>query len=152
MQVQKRISTILVLAVLLVSSASFARNKYVERDSETGLPHDDSEIVDVTTSRKNSHFVEGSGMEVVEILPDDTQGLEHQKWIVRLSSGQKVLAVYNSDMCPRVPVKVGDTVGMGGQFIWSRRDGAILHWLHHDPKGNRPDGYVYLNGEFYCKE
>ncbi len=152
MSSQKRLSKYLVLSVLLFSGFSYARNKSVGRDHWTGLPHDDSEIVHVVTEQKNSHFVEGSGMEVVQILPDDTQGLEHQKWIVRLSSGQKMLAVYNSDMCPRVPVKVGDIVSMGGQFIWSRKDGAILHWLHHDPKGKRPDGYVYLQGEFYCKE
>lgn len=140
------------LAIVLFSEASLARNKYFEKDSETGLPQDDSQIVEVAKSQRNANFVEGAGMEVIQILPDDTNGREHQKWMVRLSNGQKLLAVYNSDMCPRVPVKEGDLVSMGGQFIWSRRDGPILHWLHHDPHGSRPDGYVFLNGEFYCKE
>ena len=62
-------------------------------------------------------------------------------------------AVYNSDMenCDRVPLKVGDMVSMGGQFIYTN-EGPMLHWLHYDPRGNRPDGFVEVNGRFYCKD
>jgi hypothetical protein len=58
-------------------------------------------------------------------------------------------AVYNLDMCERVPLKVGDIISMGGQFIWTNQ-GALLHWLHFDPRQNRRDGYVELNGKVYC--
>lgn len=111
----------------------------------------DAAIVKAVNAQARVNFVEGGGMVVTQILPDDTSGLQHQKWMVRLSNGKLLQAVYNSDMCPRVPVKVGDVVAMGGMFIWTNQ-GGLIHWLHHDPRGNRPDGYVMLNGKFYCKD
>lgn len=110
---------------------------------------DDSKIVAAAEKKRRVDFVEGGGMVVVKLLPDDRNGLEHQKWIVRLSNGQTMQAVYNLDMCEYVPLKVGDVVSMGGQFIWTN-EGAMLHWLHYDPRQNRPDGYVELNGKVYC--
>jgi hypothetical protein len=114
-------------------------------------PTNDSQIVRAVEAHKRVNFVEGANMEVVQVLPDDTNGLQHQKWVVRLSNGKLLNAVYNSDMCPRVPVQVGDVVAMGGMFIWTNQ-GGLIHWLHHDPRGNRPDGYVMINGTYYCKD
>lgn len=111
----------------------------------------DSDIVRAVNDQRRVNFVEGGGMVVTKVLPDDNNGLKHQKWVVRLSNGKTMQAVYNSDMCPRVPVKVGDVVAMGGMFLWTNT-GALLHWLHHDPRGNRPDGYVFVNGKYYCKD
>lgn len=111
----------------------------------------DSQIVAAAERRGRVDFVEGSGMVVTQLLPDDNSGLRHQKWMVKLSNGQSMQAVYNSDMCPRVPLKVGDVVAMGGQFIYTN-EGPMLHWLHFDPKSNRPDGYVEVNGQAYCKD
>ncbi|WP_347357206.1 DUF3465 domain-containing protein [Bdellovibrio sp.] len=131
-----------------MDSAEAARFKQYQ---ETGNINNDREIVDAVNNRRREDFVEGADMVVTKILPDDNSGLEHQKWTVRLSNGETMQAVYNLDMCPRVPLKVGDRVAMGGQFIWTQK-GGLLHWLHHDPRGRRPDGYVYVNGTFYCKE
>jgi len=128
----------LFLGVLIVSFTSF-QQAYA----------DDSEIVAAAESKRRVDFVSGDGMVVVKLLPDDRHGLEHQKWIVRLSNGTTMQAVYNLDMCEYVPLKVGDVVGMGGQFIWTN-EGAMLHWLHYDPRERRPDGFVELNGKVYC--
>ena len=111
----------------------------------------DADIVRLVNAQKRADFVEGGGMVVVKLLPDDNSGLTHQKWMVRLSNGKLMQAVYNTDMCPRVQLQVGDVVAMGGQFIWTNQ-GGLLHWLHHDPRGNRPDGYVMVNGKYYCKD
>ncbi|HEY8271356.1 MAG TPA: DUF3465 domain-containing protein [Pseudobdellovibrionaceae bacterium] len=111
----------------------------------------DAKIVQAVRNQRRLDFVEGSGMVVTQLLQDDKNGLQHQKWIVRLSSGATMEAVYNLDMCKRVPLRVGDTVAMGGQFIWTNQ-GALLHWLHYDPRRNRPDGYVEVNGKVYCGE
>ncbi|WP_155723962.1 DUF3465 domain-containing protein [Bdellovibrio bacteriovorus] len=126
----------------------------IEKPSESFLIDEkssDADIVRAVNDQRRVDFVEGGSMVVVKVLPDDNQGLAHQKWTVRLSNGKNMQAVYNSDMCPRVPVKVGDVIAMGGQFIWTNK-GGLLHWLHHDPRGKRPDGYVYVNGKFYCKD
>lgn len=119
--------------------------------ASAGDTDDDEAIVKAVEARMRRNFVQGGQMVVTKILPDDNSGLKHQKWMVRLSNGQQMMAVYNSDMCERVPLKVGDVVAMGGQFIWTN-DGGLLHWLHHDPRQNRPDGFVQLNGKFYCKD
>ncbi|UOF02739.1 DUF3465 domain-containing protein [Bdellovibrio reynosensis] len=111
----------------------------------------DTDIVRAVNDRRRVNFVEGGSLTVVKVLPDDRNGREHQKWVVRLSNGQEMQAVYNSDMCPRVPVKAGDVIAMGGEFIWTNK-GPLLHWLHGDPRGNRTDGYVYLKGTYYCKD
>lgn len=110
---------------------------------------DDSELVQAVSSRSRVDFVEAANMEVVKVLADDTNGLQHQKWMVKLSSGDIVMSVYNIDMCERVPLKVGDKVSMGGQFVWTPQ-GGLIHWLHHDPEHTRPDGYVELAGKVYC--
>jgi hypothetical protein len=109
----------------------------------------DADIVAAVTSRHSLNFVKGGGMVVVKLLPDDTNGLQHQKWIVRLSNGSTMQAVYNLDMCEYVQLKVGDVISMGGQFIWTK-GGGLLHWLHFDPREKRPDGFVEVNGKVYC--
>ncbi len=110
---------------------------------------DDSELIAAIRKGRSVQFLMAANLEVIQVLPDDTSGLQHQKWIVRLSNGQKVQAVYNSDMCPRVPVNEGDRVTLAGMFLMTGQ-GAMMHWLHHDPRGKRPDGFVELNGERYC--
>ncbi len=147
-------------ATLVISTAEAKRggnnngnnNSRGEDSSTVNNPNvGDAAIVRAVDGRKRVDFVEGSGMVVTKLLPDDNVGLKHQKWVVRLSNGKEMQAVYNSDMCPRVPVKVGDVVAMGGMFLWTEV-GPMIHWLHHDPKGSRPDGYVMINGTYYCKD
>jgi hypothetical protein len=149
---------------------SYGRNQNHQQDKKNGnqkfrdkhnYPHQnegsgnfegttgDSKIVNAVQNRRRVDFVEGSGMVVTQLLQDDRNGLQHQKWVVRLSNGATMEAVYNLDMCERVPLKVGDTVSMGGQFVWTNQ-GALLHWLHYDPRQTRPDGFVELEGKVYC--
>lgn len=157
----KRIFLCTLLVVLSLTAEARRNNDRGDRGGDNGRNNDqvyaepaadakDGDIIRAMNGHKNVNFVEGAGMVVTRLLPDDNSGLKHQKWMVRLSDGREMEAVYNSDMCPRVPVKVGDVVSMGGMFLWLGHNGMI-HWLHHDPRGNRPDGYVELNGTFYCK-
>jgi len=41
---------------------------------------------------------------IVKVLPDDTRGTRHQRFLVKLSSGQTLLMAHNIDLAPRVPV------------------------------------------------
>ena len=110
---------------------------------------DDSALIAALQNGRTVQFLMAVNLEVIQILPDDTSGLQHQKWIVRLSNGKQVEAVYNMDMCPRVPVHVGDRVALAGMFLMTNQ-GGLMHWLHHDPQGHRADGFVELNGQRYC--
>lgn len=112
------------------------------------IPEGQQEIIAAQERGKGLNFVEVQDAEVIRILPDDTQGRRHQKWMVQLANGSNLLAVYNSDMSERIPLKEGDVVSMGGQYIWDR-GGGLIHWLHEDPRNRRPDGYVELNGVRY---
>lgn len=146
-----RLSTIRTLAKTIALYAVFFSQFSAASSSLGGFQiEDDSDLVRAVNDQRRVDFVEGGNVVVTKLLPDDNNGLKHQKWMVRLSNGKTMQAVYNSDMCPRVPLRTGDVIAIGGQFIWTK-GGALIHWLHHDPRGQRPDGYVYVNGKYYCK-
>lgn len=130
--------SIFAVLVLLSSSGALA------------LVNDDSALVQAIHRDQNVNFIEAGQMVVQAILPDDTQGLPHQKWLVRLSDNSTLELVYNSDMGQRVPLSVGQVVSAGGQLIIAQQ-GPLLHWLHADPRQHRPDGYVFVNGTYYGK-
>jgi hypothetical protein len=112
------------------------------------VPAGQQQVADAQAARQGLFFAEVKNVRVVRILPDDTQGLQHQKWVVALDNGSELMAVYNMDICDRVPLKVGDTMSIGGQYIWDK-GGGLLHWLHDDPRGSRPNGYVEVGGSRY---
>lgn len=148
------IAAVLSFSVMSFSDAVEARKQDQNRQGASQVVDEhssDSDLIRAVSDQRRVDFVEGGNLVVSKLLPDDRSGLKHQKWVVRLSNGKEMEAVYNLDMCPRVPIKVGDKIAMGGQFVWTTK-GALLHWLHHDPRGNRPDGFVYAKGQFHCKE
>lgn len=130
----------------LVSSLAFAGQQY---SPSPGKISDDKQLVQAVASQKRQFYVEAGNLEVTKVLPDDNDGLPHQKWAAKMSNGQEVTIVYNSDMGERVPLHIGDKFGVGGEFIWTGKTGGLVHWVHEDPKGKRPDGYVYMNGVVY---
>lgn len=86
---------------------------------------------------------------VSRVLSDDNEGSRHQRFIVRLSSGRTLLIAHNIDLAPRVPsLSVGDTVSFYGEYEWNDR-GGVIHWTHHDPRGNHVGGWVEHKGRRY---
>lgn len=86
--------------------------------------------------------------QVTRVLADDTEGDQHQKFIVALGSGQTLLIAHNIDIAPRVPVAVGTRLTIAGEYIWNA-EGGLVHWTHHDPDGSHVDGYILLDGVYY---
>ena len=107
-----------------------------------GQVADDSALVTAVNSHRRADYVEAGNLVATKVLPDDTKGLPHQKWEARLSTGDVITIIYNLDLGARVPIQEGESFGVGGQFIPTGKTG-IIHWLHDDPRKNRPDGYVY---------
>ncbi len=92
--------------------------------------------------------VQGSGT-VVKLLADDTDGDRHQRFIIRLESGQTLLVAHNIDVAPRVEgLAVGDEVAFGGVYEWSAEGGAI-HWTHTDPDGRHAAGRLCHDAKTY---
>ena len=86
---------------------------------------------------------------VVHTLADDNHGSRHQRFILRLSSGQTVLIAHNIDLAPRIAgLNVGDQVGFYGEYVWNAK-GGVVHWTHHDPSERHIDGWLKHNGTTY---
>ena len=76
----------------------------------------------------------GSGT-VLRVLADDNSGSRHQRFILRLDSGQTVMVAHNIDLAPRIAsLRAGDRVGFSGEYEWNAQ-GGVIHWTHHDPAG-----------------
>ena len=90
--------------------------------------------------------VQGQG-QVTKVLPDDNDGSRHQRFIVHLSSGQKILIAHNIDLAPRVSsLSAGDAVEFKGEYAWNAR-GGVVHWTHRDPAGHHAAGWLRHNGQ-----
>jgi len=86
---------------------------------------------------------------VIRISSDDSTGSRHQRFIVRLGSGQTLLIAHNIDLAPRIEgLRAGDTVSFCGEYEPNAK-GGVIHWTHRDPAGRHPGGWVQHNGRSY---
>ena len=86
---------------------------------------------------------------MIRILPDDLDGSRHQKFILQLDTGQKLLIVHNIDLAERLPgLTLGDEVEFNGEYEWNPK-GGLVHWTHHDPARSHLDGWLKYKGQYY---
>ena len=124
-----------VLLLLLLASCSVS-------------PTQGDEIARAFEARASNVQVTGEGT-VSRVLPDDTTGSPHQRFIVRLASGQTILIEHNIDLAPRIDdLKVGDAIGFSGEYIWNDK-GGLVHWTHRDPAGKHQAGWLKHNDRTY---
>lgn len=98
---------------------------------------------------KQSNIQVGGSGEVINILPDDTQGNRHQKFIVELNSGQTLLIAHNIDIAPRIKnLNLGDHINFYGEYEWNSK-GGVVHWTHHDPSDRHESGWLNHGGKLY---
>ncbi|EKL91965.1 DUF3465 domain-containing protein, partial [Vibrio cholerae] len=106
-----------------------------------GLHANDSVLQQAYKSQQSDLQVQGFG-KVVKVLPDDNDGSKHQKFILKLNSGQTLLVAHNIDLAPRIPnLKVGDSVEFYGEYEWNKK-GGVLHWTHKDPQNRHAHGWL----------
>jgi len=92
--------------------------------------------------------VQGEGV-VSTVLADDNDGSRHQRFILKLRSGQTVLVAHNIDLAPRIAALAsGDTVAFNGVYEWNAK-GGVIHWTHHDPSGRHTAGWLRHAGKTY---
>lgn len=105
-------------------------------------------IVEAYNAHRNLPQVQGSGI-VAKVLKDDTNGLQHQKFLLKVSDNITILIAHNIDLAPRVDdIHEGDTVGFKGEYIYTAKGGTV-HWTHKDPRGNHAAGWLEYNGKKY---
>jgi Protein of unknown function (DUF3465) len=86
---------------------------------------------------------------VEKVLKDDRSGSRHQRFIVKLPSGQTLLISHNIDIAPRVEgLARGDTVSFSGIYEPNSK-GGVVHWTHHDPSGRHAAGWIEHHGHRY---
>lgn len=107
----------------------------------------DLSIASAIKSRASGTIVEGSGT-VIKILPDDNDENPHQRFLIKLDSGDVVKISHNIDVAKRVPIQERDTVEFHGQFEWNDL-GAAVHWTHRDLRGKHEDGWLKHRGKTY---
>jgi hypothetical protein len=84
--------------------------------------------------------------EVIKLLRDDLKGDKHQKLIMKTNRHTLLLA-HNIDIAPRIPVRVGDTIIVQGQYEWNEQ-GGLVHWTHRS-NNEHPHGWVKHNNTKY---
>ncbi|WP_326027594.1 DUF3465 domain-containing protein [Vibrio cholerae] len=113
-----------------------------------GLHANDAVLQQAYQSQQSDLQVQGFG-QVVKVLPDDNDGSKHQKFILKLNSGQTLLVAHNIDLAPRIPnLQVGDSVEFYGEYEWNKK-GGVLHWTHKDPQNRHAHGWLKHNGQVY---
>jgi hypothetical protein len=105
-------------------------------------------VADAFAAQKSGVQVTGEGV-VTRVLADDSDGSRHQRFIVRLDSGQTLLVAHNIDLAPRLAsLESGDSVAFSGVYEWNAK-GGVVHWTHRDPSGEHQAGWLKHNGETY---
>ena len=108
----------------------------------------DSALQNAIDNRQSNVQVAGSG-NVIKVLSDDLKGSRHQRFILKIASGTTLLVAHNIDLAPRIDgLYVGDTVKFYGVYEFNNK-GGVIHWTHHDPRGQHQGGWLKHNGSTY---
>ena len=140
---------IVILIAIVFSLYGYLQNNpnFLQTFAEKSSTNDQA-ITNAFENHKSNIQVSGSGV-VIRNLADDTNGSRHQKFILKLSTGQTLLISHNIDLAPRISsLRVGDTVNFYGVYEWNSK-GGVVHWTHHDPRGSHVSGWLKHNGATY---
>ena len=137
------------LAVIAVLAYGYVQERGVSLPSfSSWTQSDDSVLQQAYNNRQSDLQVQGEGV-VITILSDDLEGSRHQRFILRLSSGQKLLVAHNIDLAPRISgLNREDKVAFYGEYEWNAK-GGVIHWTHHDPSGRHVGGWLRHGGKTY---
>lgn len=136
----------LVLGVALYDNVQDSSNG---PSGDTGQSSPNNKQVNAAYEKQQSDVqVRGSGI-VSRVLPDDNKGSRHQKMILKIPSGLRLLIAHNIDLAPRIDnIREGDSVDFYGEYEWNEK-GGVVHWTHHDPGGRHIGGWLKHKGETY---
>jgi hypothetical protein len=144
----------LVLIGLALAAVYFGamQSGFLPRQQDAGTSAsagaNDQALATAFDNQQSNVQVKGSGR-VTKVLADDNDGSRHQRFIVRLSSGQTVLIAHNIDLASRVAsLQEGDSVEFYGEYEWSAK-GGVVHWTHRDPQRRHVDGWIKHNDRTY---
>lgn len=115
---------------------------------DRALPAGEAALAEARQQQRSNVPVEVQGV-VLKVLPDDRYGQQHQRFIVRLPSGQALLVAHNIDLAPRVAgLRAGDRVQVRGEYVWNAK-GGVIHWTHRDPHHRHAPGWIRRGDQTY---
>ena len=127
-------------------------------DNNQELAADDAKIIELKTSTANQYLTRAHITGVVgNIYPDET-GHTHFQAVMGPNPGDTIEVIYNDSFGALPRIVPGMTVDACGDFINSfaatsryqaSPDNAIIHWIHRNPRGGHPSGFIMLNGVVY---
>lgn len=135
------------LLPLLLSVTALAFQYLPGTDASNVTVQSADAVLQAYEDQRSGLWVGVSG-EAVKILKDDSQGSRHQRFILRLDNGHTVLVSHNIDLASRVPLQKGDRLELRGRYEWNHK-GGVIHWTHHDPKGQLTGGWITLKNQKY---
>ena len=147
------IVALLAFSLLSACDAQFSANNAVTENAVAAetASLDNAQIERAFANKQSDIQVQGTGV-VVKLLPDDTKGAQHQKFLVKIPvktmAQQTLLFAHNIDLAPRVPLQVNDTISFNGEYVYNPK-GGVMHWSHHDPDGRHENGWIKLHNETY---
>lgn len=139
----KRKNLLLILLLIFLSLTAYYNKR--TRTDDFFIPA--GQLETAYDEKRSGIQVTGTGV-VVKLLADDTKGSKHQKMIVKIGEKHTILIAHNISLAPRAEVKEGDTITFHGEYEWNEK-GGIVHWTHHDPQQQHPNGYLKVNGIQY---
>ena len=143
----KRLLPVLALALLVCTGLPPCSTPTLAASAATDV-QSDAILGRAFKNRTSNLQVEGRGV-VAKVLRDDVDGSRHQRFIVRLRSGQTLLIAHNVDVAPRVPsIMERDIVLFYGEYEWNSK-GGVIHWTHRDPDGRHVAGWLKHKGRIY---
>ena len=140
----------ILIFLIIISAAFYYYNSQHRPDQSIEQPISvaNQAIYDAYKNQRSDVQVRGTGI-VSRILSDDLEGSRHQRFILRMESGQTLLIAHNIDLAPRInSLSEGDSVEFYGEYEFNTK-GGVVHWTHHDPDNYHENGWLIHRGRRY---
>ena len=139
---------LLAVAVALIYGFVHEKGISIPINISSSSQSSDTTLQKAYKNRQNNLQIQGKGV-VTKLLRDDLKGSRHQKFILKLSTGQTLLVSHNIDLAPKINrLRTGDTVEFYGEYEWNSK-GGVIHWTHHDPDGRHIGGWLKHKDKMY---
>jgi len=144
----KKSTIVLAIAIVVTIYGYYANNPDLGGSVQQQSQSISQSLQDAYTNHRSDIQIKGSGV-VIKRLPDDNKGSRHQKFLLKVATGQTLLIAHNIDLADKITsLKKGDMVEFNGEYEWNSK-GGVLHWTHHDPGGRHINGWLKHKGKIY---
>jgi len=134
------------LAIVFLVLAYFS-NEFPSQNTDTTSPSNVN--IEQLIQQHQSDVQVNVTARVFKTLKDDLKGSRHQRFLIKISSGDTILIAHNIDLASKINnLRKGDSVTVYGEYEWNNK-GGVIHWTHADPAHRHIDGWIEHNGKRY---